>query len=164
MVKEIVTGYLNSIEWKFTLDQRDTIRFGVSLDSMKVDCILDIRESSDLILFYTVLPLMVPEDRRSVVSEFIARANYGLRIGNFELDFRDGELRYKTYASTNQSCINIDIVRHLIHANIQTFEKYVPGVLKVIYSDMTPEEAIDLVENNIDPDDQDISELLKELE
>jgi hypothetical protein len=164
MVKEIVTDYLTSIEWKYTLDQRDTIRFGVSLDSMKVDCVLDIREQSDILLFYTVLPVMVPENFRLKVSEFVTRANYGLRIGNLEMDFKDGEVRYKTYANTNGACINTDIVRHLIHANIQTFEKYADGVLKVIYSELTPEEAIDLVENDNNPDDQDISELLKELE
>ena len=164
MVKDLITGYLNSIEWKYTLDKRDTIRFGVSLDNMKVDCILDIREQSEIILFYSVLPVMVPDAYKMKMSEFIARANYGLRIGNLELDFRDGEVRYKTYANTNKSCINRDIIRHLIHANIQTFEKYAEGIFKVIYSDLSPEEAIELVENDNNPDDQDISELLKELE
>jgi hypothetical protein len=164
MIKEIVTDYLNSIEWKYSLDKRDTIRFGVSLDNMKVDCILDIREQSDILLFYTVLPVMVAEELRIKVSEFIARANYGLRIGNLEMDFKDGEVRYKTYANTNQSCINTDIVRHLIHANIQTFEKYAEGILKVVYSDLSPEDAIEMVESDNNADDQDISELLKELE
>jgi len=28
--------------------------------------------------------------------KFLTRANYGMMIGNFEMDFTDGEIRYKT--------------------------------------------------------------------
>lgn len=38
----------------------------------------------------------VPEDRRLALAEFLTRANYGLFIGNFEMDWQDGEVRYKT--------------------------------------------------------------------
>lgn len=43
--------------------------------------------------------LQVPEELRPGVAEFITRANYGLIRGNFEMDFNDGELRYKTTIS-----------------------------------------------------------------
>ena len=31
------------------------------------------------------------------MAEFVCRANFGLKNGNFEFDFTDGELRYKCY-------------------------------------------------------------------
>ena len=37
-----------------------------------------------------------PEEMRVPMAEFLTRANYGLRIGNFEMDFEDGEVRYKS--------------------------------------------------------------------
>src|SRR5262245_30076481 len=36
----------------------------------------------------------LPAARRDV-AEFIARANYGIIIGNFEIDFEDGTVRFK---------------------------------------------------------------------
>jgi hypothetical protein len=36
-----------------------------------------------------------PEDYDAVI-EFITRANYGLKLGNFEFDHRDGEVRFQT--------------------------------------------------------------------
>ena len=48
-------------------------------------------------LVYTTLLQAVPEEKRSAVAEFITRANYGLPGGNFEMDWRDGELRYKVF-------------------------------------------------------------------
>ena len=48
---------------------------------------------------YYSAPITVPEEKRTAISEFITRANYGLTNGNFEMDFSDGELRYKTTIS-----------------------------------------------------------------
>lgn len=51
------------------------------------------------ILFYTVWPMKAKSETMAAVAEFICRANYGLWRGNFELDFRDGEVRYKAFVS-----------------------------------------------------------------
>ena len=40
-------------------------------------------------------PVRVPEGARPAIAETIARANYGLRVGKFELDIDDGELRFQ---------------------------------------------------------------------
>ncbi len=40
-------------------------------------------------------PLLVPEGCRTAAAETIARANYGLRLGKFELDLDDGEVRFQ---------------------------------------------------------------------
>jgi hypothetical protein len=37
----------------------------------------------------------VPEAKRQAMAEFLTRAKYGLCMGNFEMDFGDGEVRYK---------------------------------------------------------------------
>ena len=48
-----------------------------------------------LLLAYALVPLRVPEASRPAIAEAITRANYGLLLGNFEMDFGDGELRFK---------------------------------------------------------------------
>ena len=32
-------------------------------------------------------------EERAAMAEFLCRANYGMRYGNFEMDLQDGELR-----------------------------------------------------------------------
>jgi len=46
-------------------------------------------------LIFTVAPVVIPEEHRLKMAEFISRANYGLILGNFEIDFLAGELRFK---------------------------------------------------------------------
>ena len=47
------------------------------------------------LMLYTIVQCRVPEEKRPTMSEFLTRANYGLRLGDLEMDFRDGEVRYK---------------------------------------------------------------------
>ncbi len=47
---------------------------------------------------YTVFPVKAPEEKRGAVAAFLTRANYGLILGSFELDFDDGEIRFKVTA------------------------------------------------------------------
>lgn len=40
-------------------------------------------------------PLLVPGGCRTAAAETIARANYGLRLGKFEMNLDDGEVRFQ---------------------------------------------------------------------
>ncbi|MBC7340390.1 MAG: YbjN domain-containing protein [Firmicutes bacterium] len=97
-------------------------------------------------MFYSVCPVNVPEGKRLAVAEYLTRANYGLVIGNFEMDFRDGEVRYKTSIDVEGAEIAPALVRNLVYANVITMDRYLPGLLGVIYGNLTPEQAIAQVE------------------
>jgi len=89
-------------------------------------------EEHDLILLYSVCPFQVPEERRSEVSEFLTRANYGLVAGNFELDFADGEVRYKTALQRHVDGLDAATLKRAVRANGIAMETYLPGVGAVI--------------------------------
>jgi hypothetical protein len=89
-------------------------------------------EEHDLILLYSVCPFRVPEKRRSEVSEFLTRANYGLVAGNFELDFADGEVRYKTALQRHVDGLDAATLKRAVRANGIAMETYLPGVGAVI--------------------------------
>jgi hypothetical protein len=89
-------------------------------------------EDQDLILFYSVCPLRVPEQRRPEVCEFLTRVNYGLAAGNFELDFSDGEVRYKTALQLRVHALDAATLRRVVRANGLAMETYLPGIGAVI--------------------------------
>lgn len=70
-------GNIADVDGKF-----NELRFAVFVDDIAVNC-------------YHILPVKVPEKFRPQICEYITRANYGLTVGNFEMDLHDGELRYK---------------------------------------------------------------------
>jgi hypothetical protein len=89
-------------------------------------------DEQNLILLYSVCPLRVPAERRPEVSQFLTGANYGLAAGNFELDFEDGEIRYKTALHTYGDGLDANVLKKLVRSNGMAMETYLPGIGAVI--------------------------------
>jgi hypothetical protein len=89
-------------------------------------------EEQGLILLYSICPLRVPGERRSEVAQFLTRANHGLAVGNFELDFDDGEVRYKTVLQLPGDEVDSITLKRLVRANGIAMETYLPGIGAVI--------------------------------
>jgi hypothetical protein len=89
-------------------------------------------EEQGLILLYSISPLRAPENRRAEVAQFLTGANYGLAAGNFELDFEDGEIRYKTVLQLQSDQLDSITLKRLVRANGIAMETYLPGIGAVI--------------------------------
>lgn len=101
-------------------------------------CYAQARESEEQFVFYSVLPVPVPEALRQKFAEFSTRANYGMIIGNFEMDFEDGEIRYKTSMDIEGLQLTETVIRQIVYANLVITDQYLPGVMRVIYSNEQP--------------------------
>ena len=62
-------------------------------------CYAEIREEFFQFTFYSICPINVPEHKRAAVAELLTRVNSRLQLGNFEMDFDSGDLRYRTSLS-----------------------------------------------------------------
>ena len=80
------------------------------------------------------------------MAEFITRANYGMIVGSFEMDYGDGEVRYKTSIDVEGDRLSLGLVRQLVYINVLMMDRYLPGIMKVAYGDVDPAAAIDSIE------------------
>ena len=111
-------------------------------------CYAHCRADVDQCLFYSVAPVRAPEVLRPAVAEFVTRANWGLLIGNFELDYADGEVRYKSSLQLNGTPLTAELLHPLIYGNVVVMDKYLPGLQAVIGLSQTPSGAILAVEES----------------
>jgi hypothetical protein len=88
-------------------------------------------EEHEVVLFYSICPLRVPEELRLEAAHFLTRANLGLASGNFELDFDDGEIRYKTVVHVDGE-LSAAAVKRAVRSNGIAMETYLPGIGAVI--------------------------------
>ncbi|MCO4744574.1 MAG: YbjN domain-containing protein [Proteobacteria bacterium] len=103
-------------------------------------------EAQHQIVVYAVAEKKVPEHRRSAVAEYVSRANYGLPIGNFEIDVTDGELRFKTSMDLEGGVLTAKMAENLLVLNLQTMDRYTPGALKVAFDNGKPAAIIAEIE------------------
>jgi hypothetical protein len=88
-------------------------------------------DAHHVVLFYSICPLRVPEELRLEAANFLTRANHGLASGNFELDFEDGEIRYKTVVPVD-GVLSAAAVKRAVRTNGIAMETYLPGIGAVI--------------------------------
>jgi hypothetical protein len=95
---------------------------------------------------YGILPFTIEPEKRSAAAELITRANFGLVIGNFEMDFSDGEVRYKTSIDVEGDRLSDVLLLQLIAANLSIVDTYLPAFLALVARTITPSDALALVE------------------
>jgi hypothetical protein len=89
-------------------------------------------EEAALLVVYSVLPVDVPPARRQAVAEFVTRANYGLSLGNLEMDFGDGEVRAKVALAVGEHPPDDVLVERLIRVSGKLVEMFLPGIEAVV--------------------------------
>lgn len=143
-----VANFFKSIDFKFQVDEeRDLVHMGFSGKSGSWTSIADVKEDRGILIFYSIASFKVPEDRRSAVAEFITRANYNMILGNFELDFSDGEVRFKTSLSVGEDgTLTANLIQPVVVTNFGTMDGYLPGLMAVTYGNRPPVDAIKDIE------------------
>jgi hypothetical protein len=146
---QAVGAFFSEDGWSFEqMPERPILRLPFQGKGGRWNCYAQVRVTKDVeqVLFYSVLPLNVPAEKRAAIAEFITRANYGMALGNFELDFNDGEVRYKTSVDVTDQEIAAGLLRPLVYTNVLMMDKYMSGLIAVVYADVSPAEAVKQIE------------------
>lgn len=128
---------------------QQVLKMGFNLDNGRVDIFIDIRPDEEQVIISSILPTNIPPNHRNRIAEYITRANQGLILGNFDMDYDDGEVKYKT-----SYCYDVGIgtspvvfMKNLM-ANIHMMDRYMPGFMTVVYANSLPSVAINQIEGN----------------
>ncbi|HMV67082.1 MAG TPA: YbjN domain-containing protein [Myxococcota bacterium] len=138
--------FFASDDWKFQeLDGKD-LHMRYRGDVGTWSCFARAREQEDQFVFYSVAPINTPPERRAAMAEFVTRANYGMIIGNFEMDFNDGEVRYKTSVDVEGTDLVAPLIRQLVYANVAMMNRYYSGILSVAFGGGEPAAEVARIE------------------
>lgn len=120
-----------------------TIKFKINSKVQSVTLIIIVRDNNFSIL--ATIPISADEDHRLAAAEFLTRANFNMRIGNFELNMLDGEIRFKTYSQVPDPTVPLPekFIGNAIFLPLNMIERYADGLLAVLFDFKTPKEAID---------------------
>jgi hypothetical protein len=136
-------AFFEADEWPYELvKELPMVRSRYTGKNGNYDCWFQARDASQQLMFYSRAPINATAESRAPLCEFFARANYGMVIGNFEMDVNDGEIRYKTSVDVEHIQLTVRFLKSMAYNTVVTLDRYIPSIGKVIYSDMTPAEAI----------------------
>lgn len=97
-IMQTLVKYLKEQDWAFTADSiSGMISVEAELSCKFAAALVVYQVTEEGFLCYTTVVDSVPAERRGEVGEYLHRANYGLPNGNFEFDYDDGSVHFKTY-------------------------------------------------------------------
>lgn len=136
-------------EWTYDqVSDQPILRLGMNGKNGKWVGYAQAREEQEQFVFYSVLPTTAPENMRHTVAELLTRLNYGLVIGNWEMDYRDGEIRYKTSVDVEGDRLSSALMRNLVFLNLQMMDRSLPAIMGVMYGGMSVEVAVKQVDSH----------------
>ena len=145
---DYVKRFFDEDNWRYQFDEEDGIfSGGITIGGMLKSVKFFINVKSVNVVNCTILNISTIEKNRPAVAEFIARANYGMSLGCFEMDFRDGEVRFRLSAS--QADFEDDYtetMKLLMLFPCQVLQKYGEGLLGVMFGLKNPAKAIEEIE------------------
>ncbi|MFN6471994.1 MAG: YbjN domain-containing protein [Nostoc sp. SerVER01] len=144
---ETMVNFFKQEDWQFQkIPGETTLRLTFQGRNGRWDCLAKVREKQQQMIFYSICSTITPESRQSAMAEFITRANSGMVIGNFELNFANGEISYKTSIDVEGDRLTSALIQRVVYANVTMMDEYLPGILSVIYGNVSPAEAIATIE------------------
>jgi hypothetical protein len=106
------------------------------------------------LVFYAYSPVYVKSDRRAAAAEYLSRANWGLYFGNFEMDWSDGQVCFRTSIPLGPAGVTVQALERLVWTNGSLMDRYLPGLLAVVLGDASPEQALLEAERDLRPPDE----------
>lgn len=131
MFQQII-NYLNELSINHEVIKFENHKYiGLNMETYHTTykCVIDVREEQCFFLFYSIITdFFVPEHKRTEISILLNRINHELMIGNFEMDSRDGEIRYKTSIDYEGLNLKNQTIYNIIFGNLKVIDEFYPSI------------------------------------
>lgn len=160
----IVKQFLTEDDWNFSFDEeRGIFKFGLRIRGKihNLKYFIGIRKNE--IIVYSICPIGADEEDNEMMTEmaeFLHRVNWGIRNGCFEFDFRDGEIRFRSYIDCDKTIPSTKSIKNSICCAAAMFEKYGAGITSIIFAEGYAKEAIAMCEKK---EEEELRRILSEI-
>lgn len=143
---EQVGIWLEANDWRYSENaEKGYYSLQIECDPGSVRMILDIDETegTNFLLVYVLYPVRVPEARRQAVMELITRSNYKMTLGNFEMDFGDGEIRFRMSLDLVGQEFTDESIERVFTYSLRMGNRLYAPMLGVAFGEIAPSDAIE---------------------
>jgi hypothetical protein len=142
-----IIEFFTSEDWSFNKVKGESgLRLQYQGENGVWNCLAQVREEQNQLVFYSIAPISFPEAKRLPGAELLTRLNHNLWIGNFEMDFSTGGIRFKTSLDFADLEPDDSLIRQLVYTNVETMEKYLPKLQVMVEQSISATDLLQGVE------------------
>lgn len=145
---QTIARFLEQRQWRYDVCGTDRIMtgFGGKQATFPISILLPEDEPYRLMLIVRIAPV-VPEERRTQMAEALARANYGLKVGCFQMDMGTGTLSFVAIMPLADGTITAEQFDAVLEGAMCYTDAYFRAFARLLYADdLSPAEVIAEVE------------------
>jgi len=143
---EVVQEAFSDNEWEFTPDpEHSGLKSRFDGDYGEIAFAIRAKGGENLCITSSTCPLRCPADRRKQLCEVLNHINYGLMLGNFEMDHRSGRIHFRTAAPFSDERLDKEVVAALVRCNLGVVNEFLPFIMSVAYGNVTPRRAMEQI-------------------
>lgn len=141
----VVTAVLTEHEIDHHLVGEDAIGGRIRTEKAAYELFISVDEPRQCVFTYIVFPNRVPGDRRQAVAELVARANWRLALGSLDLDFSDGDVRFRCAVDVEDGVLAPTMLQNVVSAGLWTLDTYHDALVRVMIAGEEPGAALETV-------------------
>jgi len=116
----------------------NTLRFGISAEHGNWQVFISLNEEARKVSFVSICPIHAPRQKHTAIYELLNRINDVIFMGCYSMDPEDGEIKFGVSAAFPETQPADETLNCMLHVNLQTFDKYLPALISVIYGHNEP--------------------------
>jgi hypothetical protein len=121
---------------------KPVVHTGFTGDNGRWNCVALAGSQDEHLIFLSLLPCRAALAQRAACAELLAPINSGLTHGCFEMDFEDGEIRYRTSLPLASADVLPELVESVVFSNLCTVDRFFGPIMKVLYAEVSPRAAL----------------------
>lgn len=126
-VFDSLVQHLHDIKLNFEtkdLEDRFMIRFNMSGDDIPMRFFIYVNPAHQIITLHSPMPVTFPADKIDLACKAICAINYRLADGDFQIDFRDGEVLFNMSNCYAGSLISNEVFNYMLGMSINIVDEY----------------------------------------
>jgi hypothetical protein len=145
---QAVKQFIRVQGWKSQINLSDNIiKLQMGGDNGSFSLIIHVIEDREQLVICAIIPTNTPASKRLAMAELITRINDSILIGHFDLDFEDGQVRFRVNSNYDSAMsVSMDVLERNIMTAIITMDKYLPAIMCLHYTSLSPKHALANVE------------------
>jgi hypothetical protein len=145
-VMDIFRNFLAEAKWEWSEQEPITFRGMIGGESGRWGWMAHCHNDGEFLTMLSTVPQNVPARKRAAAMEYLTRANFQMTTGAFEMDLSDGQVNCRTAVPGDG--LTPGGISFLVFANFMVMDRFMPGLLSVIYGKTSPLKAIEMLETD----------------
>lgn len=104
-----------------------------------------VEDPPESLMVVSVVPFIVPSERRLAAAEFLMYLNWALVEGNFEINPVDGQMRFRFAIHVAGKPPGRSQVEALVDSACLGFPHFLPAIAAVVFEQASPHEALSML-------------------